>query len=324
MNAKLRVVYFGSGSFGVPSLARLVEEHQVTAVVTQPDRPAGRSQKPTPTPIAQWVASHHPGLLIFKPANVNDVSASTQIRSLPADAFVVIAFGQKLGQPLLADRFAINLHASRLPRWRGAAPINHAILAGDAETGNSVITVTEKMDAGDVLAQSTRAIDPGVTAGELHDQLAEDGPALVLDVLSRQAAKTLSPQPQDAALVTLAPKLSKTDGWVVFSQPAEMLRRRIHGLTPWPGVAVLFRGEPLKILHVRCMPAPGLGDSPSVARPVPGTIVDAGGGIVACGGGTTIRILDVQPAGGKTMPWSDFARGKRVQASETLVGGKAC
>jgi methionyl-tRNA formyltransferase len=236
----------------VPTLARLAAEHDVLAVVTQPDRPAGRSQQPTPTPVAQWIVGQRPGVEVLKPADVNDGAIVSRLRSLPADAFVVIAFGQKLGAALLSDRFAINLHASRLPRWRGAAPINHAILAGDAETGNSVIMVASKMDAGEILAQSRRPIDPAMTAGELHDLLSEDGPSLVLDVLARHAAGTLSPRSQDPALVTLAAKLSREDGWIDFAAPAETIRRRVHGLNPWPGVTVRFRDEPLRIHRVEC------------------------------------------------------------------------
>ena len=315
----MNLVFFGSGAFGVPTLERLSREHAVALIVTQPDRPAGRGKALTPTPVGAFAADRLAGVPIVKPQNVNDPEVVERIRGTPADAWVVIAFGQKLGRGLLADRFAINLHASLLPRWRGAAPINHAILAGDDITGNSVITLADRMDAGLVLGQSTRPIDPLVTAGELHDLLASDGPELVLRVLNQHASGTLQPVAQDESAVTLAGKLAKADGALEFCAPADEIRCRIHGLNPWPGVTALFRGQPLKLLRVRARD----GDSsPAHAVPWPvGVIVDGAAGRVSCGSGTTLELLEVQPAGGRAMAWADFARGQRVQSGERLEGG---
>ncbi len=308
------LVYFGSGAFGLPTLERLAARHRVRCIVTQPDRPAGRGGRLTPTPIGAWAAGHAPGVPLLKPERVNEPSVCAQVRAFEADAWVVIAFGQKLGRALLDGRFAINLHASLLPRWRGAAPINAAILAGDAETGNSVITLADRMDAGDILAQSRRPLDAALTAGELHDLLAADGPDLVESVLRAREAGTLSPRVQDETLVTLAPKLSKADGWVDLAQPAEACRRRIHGLTPWPGVTATLGGRSLRLLRVE----PADADPQQSAV---GTIVDPDRGTVACGGATALRLLTVQPAGGRDMPWSDFARGHRVERGAALVSG---
>src|SRR5258705_3491243 len=153
----MRLLFFGSGAFGLPTLERLAAQHQILAVITQPDRPAGRGGRSTPTPIGAWVAEHLPGTPTFKPPKINDPFIIQQIRAIGrpdasgADAWVVIAFGQKLPRALLDGVFAINLHASLLPRWRGAAPINAAILAGDTQTGNSVITLADRMDAGLIL-----------------------------------------------------------------------------------------------------------------------------------------------------------------------------
>lgn len=352
------LVFFGSGAFGLPTLHALAREHRVVGVVTQPDRPAGRGAKLTPTPIGEWAAANLPGVPLLRPESVNEPEVLAQVRALPAGSWVVIAFGQKLSPALLADRFAINLHASLLPRWRGAAPINRAMLAGDAETGNSVITLAEKMDAGLVLGQSRCAIDPGLTAGELHDALAADGPALVLDVLARHAAGTLRGHVQDESKVTLAKKLGKHDGVLDFAWNSEEIRRRVHGLNPWPGVTVQFRGQPLKVLRVREVEpqghrdtekgagrTPGKGDGLSPPSPVSlrlgdsvvspssphapapdsqqpgGTILDAARGLVACGAGTSLEVLELQPAGKKAMPWADFARGARVATGERFVGG---
>ncbi|MDF1870691.1 MAG: methionyl-tRNA formyltransferase, partial [Phycisphaerales bacterium] len=150
----MKIVFLGSGAFGVPTLERLAREHSITGIVTQPDRRVGRGKNTTPTPVGQWAAEHLPAVPIVKPENINTDEARETIRGWDADAWVVIAYGQYLGSKLIADRFAINLHGSRLPRWRGAAPINAAIVAGDTTTGNSVITIAKEMDAGFVLAQS--------------------------------------------------------------------------------------------------------------------------------------------------------------------------
>ncbi|TVQ60662.1 MAG: methionyl-tRNA formyltransferase [Phycisphaerales bacterium] len=308
----MRVLFLGSGAFGLPTLRAIADHHQLVGVVTQPDKPAGRSRKLTPTPIGVWAQEHTPGVSLEKPASVNEESVRDRLRAIEADAWVVIAFGQKLGKALLADRFAVNLHASRLPRWRGAAPIHAAVLAGDTETGNSVITLAERMDAGLILGQSRRPIEAHQTSGDLHDLLAEDGPELMLDVLARHEAGTLEPMTQDEARVTLAGKLSKGDGWADFAGEADGVRRRVQGLNPWPGVTVTFRGEPLKLHRVEVA-----GGGPET-RTRPGSFLDPALGLVTCGSGV-IRLIEVQPAGRKPMPYADFARGSRPEAGETLA-----
>lgn len=314
----MNIVFFGSGEFGVPTLARLAKEHSVLAVVTQPDRPAGRSRVDTPTPVGAWATANLPGVPLLKPVNVNEPAMLAQVRGYDSEAWVVIAFGQKLSPSLLADRFAINLHASLLPRWRGAAPINHAVLAGDKVTGNSVITLADRMDAGLVLGQTNREIRPLLTAGDLHDQLASDGPSLVLDVLARHASGSLAPVTQDESKVTLAGKLSRADGWVEFGDEAELCRQRIHGLTPWPGVAVTINGIELKVL--KC-----LAEEDQSGRPVyhngalPGELLDRSQGLIACGDATVLRLLEVQPAGKKPMSWHAFAMGHTVKAGDRVL-----
>lgn len=309
------LVFFGSGAFGLPTLQRLAHAHRVTAIVTQPDRKAGRGARLTPTPIGDWAAEHLPHVPLLKPGRVSDPESLEQVRAFPADAWVVIAYGQKLSPALLADRFAINLHASLLPRWRGAAPINWAILEGDSQTGNSVITLADRMDAGLVLGQSRRDIEPTHTTAELHDLLAADGPDLVERVLAQHASGTLTPTEQDETLVTHARKLSKQDAWVDFSAPAPACRNRIHGLNPWPGVVVDGAGEPLKILRAQATTLPAEEDS------VPGTLLDARQGLVRCAPGTALRLIEVQPSGKRAMPWADFARGRELRASDRLIGG---
>jgi methionyl-tRNA formyltransferase len=327
----LNLIFFGSGAFGLPTLRALAQSHTLRAIISQPDRPAGRGSQLTPTPIAEYAQQHLPNVPIIKPEDVNLPDITATIQSFNADAAVVIAFGQKLSPAVLPPEVpgpvpsrAINLHASLLPRWRGAAPINAAILAGDATTGNSVITIATRMDAGLILAQSHLAIDPLVTAGELHDQLSEQGPALILDVLARMHAGTLTGQAQDESLVTKARKLHKKDGFIDFAAGAEACRRKVHGLTPWPGVTVTFRGEPLKLLRVQVIAQPH--------QASPGTLIDAAAGLVACGGGIgnaptrpgdCLRLLEVQPSGGKKMAWAQFVNGRHPADGEVLGGGAA-
>lgn len=316
----MRIAFLGSGAFGLPTLQTLVARHHVVGVVTQPDRPAGRGKALTATPIGAWVGEHLAGVGVplLKPVNVNEHGVMDTVRGWDCDAWVIIAFGQKLSEPLIEGRFAINLHASLLPRWRGAAPINAAMLAGDAETGNSVITIAQRMDAGLVLGQSRRVLDPMLTAGELHDVLAADGPALVQRVLEQHEAGTLLPVVQDEALVTKARKLSRADAWIDFRKPAEEARRRVHGLTPWPGMMLTIAGHEVKALRV---------DSQSGGVPAgvqPGVMFDAARGLVACGGergGGVLRLVEVQPPGGKPMKWSDYVRGHTLSTGALVQAG---
>lgn len=313
----MRLVFFGSGAFGLPTLQALSRTHEIACIVTQPDRPAGRGGKLTATPIGAWASQHLPSTPLLKPEKVNTPEVVSQIRAVGANAWVVIAFGQKLGKSLLDGMFAINLHASLLPRWRGAAPINAAMLAGDEHTGNSVITLADRMDAGLILGQSHRPIDPRMTAGELHDALASDGPALVERVLQEHAAKSLRPAVQDESKVTLAAKLSKGDGAVNFARPAISIRQQIHALTPWPSVAVRLRapdqgGADLEFKLLR------VAEAVSSHPASPGALIDPAQGLVACGPGTALRLLEVQPAGKRAMGWSDFARGRQLAAGITL------
>ncbi|MAY73706.1 MAG: methionyl-tRNA formyltransferase, partial [Phycisphaerae bacterium] len=262
------------------------------------------------TPIASYAATDMADVPLHKPDRIK--AAVDEIRAIDADAWVVIAYGQKLPSDLLADRFAVNLHASRLPRWRGAAPINAAIVAGDRITGNSVIALADRMDAGVVYAQSERQIGPDQTAGGLHDLLAADGPAVIQDVLTDHEKGLLSPTDQDESLVTIAPKLSKADGWVDFADDAVVCAARINGLSPWPGVTASFRGEPLKLIRA-------IAEQAMPAAQEPGAVLDAAKGHIACRPGGVLRLIDVQPAGKRPMSWRDFANGRSVEAGEMIT-----
>lgn len=292
----MRIVYFGSGAFGLPTFDRLQHEHDLVAVVSQPARPAGRRKTLTPTPVAEHV--RRTDLTVLTPMDPNDPILIRELDALRADAYVVIAYGHKLGEALLRDRFAINLHASLLPKYRGAAPINWAMIHDERETGVSVITLAQRMDAGDVLAQRRTAIDPGETAGELHDRLAMLSPDAVLEVLEAYADNALRPMPQNELLACPAPKLTKADGTVRFDQPANFVRARVHGLTPWPGCTIRIDDHALKLLRVQSDDAP-------VEAP-PGSLF--GEGRIACAPGS-IRILSLQPPGGKAMTFDAYQRG---------------
>ncbi len=304
----MRIVFFGSGAFGLPTLERLVREHDVPLVITQPDRPAGRRRRLTPTPIAAFASEK--SLDLLKPADVNAPEVIRRVHDVHADAFVVIAFGQKLGEELIGEHFAVNLHGSLLPKYRGAAPIQRAMMAGERQTGVSVITLASRMDAGAVLGTSRTAIDPGETAGELHDRLALLGPDLVMDVLARHEAGALDPQPQDETRATRAPKLTKAEGTVTFDRPAPLVRAVIHGLTPWPGCTIEIDGRSLRLLRVKdeaddgqSLKGAAVGCTPGRT---PGAVAEDGR--VFCREGA-IRLLSVQPPGGKAMSFSAYVNG---------------
>ncbi len=309
----MRLIFLGSGAFGLPTLMVLHEEHEVVAVVTQPDKPAGRKRQLTATPIGQWAQEQ--GLTVLKFSNVNEDSVIQQIQALKPDAAVVIAFGQKLSESLIESlgQLAVNLHASLLPRYRGAAPINWAMIHGEAQTGVSVIGLAQKMDAGEVYASAATEIEPDETAGELHDRLAGLGPRVVLKVLHELDAETLSAFPQDESLATLAPKLSKADGTVDFSASAKTIRNRVHGLTPWPGVRVRVCGqspkapEALKLLRVSVV-------AKVISKEPAGTVL-ADGHVVA-GDGNVLRLDEIQPPGKKPMAFTDFLRGRSIQIGD--------
>lgn len=312
----MRLVFLGSGEFGLPTLAALHATHQIVGVVSQPPRPAGRQRKLTPTPIAQWALAQ--GLPLLEPEDVNQPDVLETIARWRAEASVVIAFGQKLAPALLdvLGQLTVNLHASLLPKYRGAAPINWALIQGETVTGVSVIGIAQRMDAGDIYAAAELTIDPLETAGELHDRLAQLGPAVMQRTLDDLAQGQLSPQAQDETQATRAPKLSRADSPLDLSLPVTALRQRIHGLTPWPGVtARLSRAghEPLelKLLRVRDHAFPAPADPPT-----PGLFVSPERLVVS---GGELELLEVQPPGKRPMPMTDFLRGHPIRRGDQLT-----
>ncbi len=327
----MRLIFLGSGEFGLPTFRYLRDHHEVVAVLSQPDRPAGRHRQAVSTPIAAWAQGA--GLTVLKSEGVNDPEVIEKVKAFNPDAGVVIAFGQKLGQQLIESMggLAINLHASLLPKYRGAAPINWAIINDEQETGLSVIGLSQRMDGGLIYGQAGTRIDSLETAGELHDRLAQMGPELVAKVLDDFRRGALQGQVQEESCVTKAPKLSKADGWVDFDADAQTVRSRVQGLTPWPGVRVRWvrgargseqEGDGTALILRRVAAEPDLscfiGLDSSETRPVPGTVAEDHRVVVRDG---WVRLLEVQVPGGRPMRIDEFVRGHRLKAGDRLVGG---
>jgi methionyl-tRNA formyltransferase len=308
-------VYLGSGEFGVPCLEALkASGHALALVVTQPANPAGRGRKPQPTPVAQWAAAQ--AVPFVETDNVNDPQMREKIAGCRPDVLVVIAFGQKIGRELVAmpAKGAINVHASLLPKYRGAAPINWAILHGETRTGVSIITLAEKIDAGDILAQCATHISPHETAGELHDRLAQLSAPLLLETLARIDAGTADYTKQNEAEVTFAPKLRKADGLLDFAEPAESLARKIRGFWPWPGASANFVSEHksgrVVLALAEILPATG---AESLAL---GTFDKE---LAVTCGQDRLKILRLKPAGSGLMNFKAFVNGWRVHPGDRLV-----
>jgi methionyl-tRNA formyltransferase len=296
----MRILFAGSGEFGLPTLRTILErrEHEVALVISQPDRPAGRGRHLTPTPISKLALEQN--LPLLRTANINS-------EILPdADLMVVIAFGQKIA-PHQVDHCrlgSINLHGSRLPQFRGAAPINAAIIAGETVAGNSVIRLAEKMDAGAILAQSMAPIGELETAGELHDRLAINGAGLMLDAMHQLERGQAVERPQDESRASKAPKMSRESARIDWSGTAPRIADQIRGMYPWPGCHVRLLdssgAQRARLTLVRARPVP------TRAGASPGTILpDA---TISTGNGA-VEIVEVQPEGKRPMPLEAFRNG---------------
>ncbi len=318
----MRMVFLGAGEFGLPTLAWLCTEHEVVGVVSQPDKPAGRKRVLTPTAIAQFALERR--LPLLRVENINTAEGIEQLKAMRAEASVVIAFGQKLSPGVIeaGGGLVVNLHASLLPKYRGAAPINWAMIEGEKETGVSVIGLAQRMDAGLVYAQVRAAIDPLETAGELHDRLARMGPGAIGSVLRDYQQGALHGVAQDESLASKAPKLSKADGWVDWGLPAEQVVARIHGLTPWPGVRVNWvRGDGGAVQELILRRAKVM-EGVSAGQVEPGGVLE--GGCVATGAGPeagVVRLLEVQKPGGRVLGMDEFLRGHEFCEGDRLERG---
>ncbi|TJZ86610.1 methionyl-tRNA formyltransferase [Paracoccus hibiscisoli] len=289
----MRVIFMGTPDFSVPALQALAARHEVVAVYSQPPRAAGRGQKPRPSAVQQ--AAEALGLPVRTPARLRDAADQADFAALQADVAVVVAYGLILPQPVLdAPRLGcLNIHASILPRWRGAAPIHRAILAGDSETGVAIMQMEAGLDTGPVLALERTPVGPDETTGALHDRLSTMGAALITDVLDRLP---LSAVPQPEAGVTYAAKIDKAEARIDWTQPAEQIDRQIRGLSPFPGAWCMVGDERVKLLS----------STLAQGSDTPGTVLPDF--TVACGTGA-VRITLAQRAGKRPMTPDDLLRG---------------
>ncbi len=316
----MNILFLGSGAFGIPSLNALaLSAHKILHILSQPDRPAGRGKHLTPTPVSQWALDRN--LPLTRTENANAPGMLSLIRTLNPDAIVVIAFGQKLSNDFLAltKTPPINLHSSLLPKYRGAAPINWAVINNDPIAGVCVIEVPPTMDAGDILASTSTPIDPTQTAGELHDRLALLGSPLLPKVLDDLANNTVHRAAQDPTLVTKARKLSREIAWADFTQPSLAVSARIRGLSPWPGVKIELlpkkadeKHKPVIATIVKCRAT-----NNTTTNPPAGCGLILPDRTIACGIGS-LEILTIQPEGKKPMDLQSFANGYHLTPGARL------
>jgi methionyl-tRNA formyltransferase len=308
----LRIVFMGTPQFAVPVLEALVKaKHEVRLVVTQPDRPKGRSGKPLPPPVKALAEAL--SLPVFQPEKVRRPEAIEEIRKADPDATVVAAFGQILPKALLdIPRLGnFNVHASLLPKYRGAAPINWAIVNGEAETGVTIMLMDEGMDTGAMLATAGEPILPEDTAGTLTAKLSRVGAELIVKALAEFEAGLLTPVSQDNSRATYAPILKKGMGKIDWAKPAAGIERTVRGLAPWPGAFTSLSGKMLHVWRARVAPA----KDPSPA----GTVISAGkDGIAVATGEAALVIEELQPEGGRRMKASEYLAGHKIAPGEIL------
>ncbi len=312
----MRIVYLGSGRFGVECLNVLSRsDHGIRFVVTQPPQQAGRGRKPRPTPVACWADEH--SIPFIETNNINTPETIERIAGYEPDLIVVIAFGQKIGSELtnLPPKGAINVHASLLPKYRGAAPINWAIINGETTTGISIIALAEKMDAGQILSQAQTDIRADETAGQLHDRLAEIAAPLLLKTVAQIADGTAVYAEQDHAGATLAPKLAKTDGFLDFAEPADVLARKIRGFWPWPGASATYVSKKAdKSVRVTIAMAESIKTSNPAGLPT-GTL-DENLNVIC--GENALKIMRIKPSGSALMDFKDFTNGRQTQPGDSF------
>lgn len=297
-----RIVFMGTPEFALPALTKLAEAFRVVGVVTQPDRPAGRGRVLTPPPVK--VLAGELGIPVVQPERLREPEAFTLLQQWEPDLIVVAAYGQILRQDVLdlPPLGCINVHASLLPRWRGASPVQAAILNGDAETGVTIMKMDAGLDSGPLLSRRAIEIFPEENAGPLGDRLARLGAELLVETLPGYLAGEILPAPQDERLVTRAPMLKKEDGQLDFTQPAVSVWRRVRAFNPWPGAFTFWNGQALKVLSAEVVDAPG-------AAPQKRDILGGRPAIGAVDGWLVLN--EVQAAGKKPVAGEVFLRGAR-------------
>ncbi len=299
-----KIVFMGTPDFSVPGLQKLIQTQTVVGVVTQPDKPAGRGQQLRPSPVK--VVAEAAGIPVYQPKSLRSEEAVAPLRAWQPDVIVVAAFGQIL-RPHVLDlppHGCVNVHASLLPRWRGASPIQHALMAGDAETGICLMRMDPGLDTGPVYVCQSTTITAEDTAATLHDRLAEMGATLLAERLDDILHGRLVPTPQDDAQTTYAPMIKKEDGRIQWTQPAAVIDRHIRAMTPWPGAFTTWQGQALKILAAR--------PSAHHLTGAPGQVFPSRDGqtaVVATGSGS-LHLQTVQLSGKRALDAAEFLRGR--------------
>jgi methionyl-tRNA formyltransferase len=307
----MRLIFLGTPAFAVPTLEAIVQAgHQVAAVLTQPDRPRGRGQNAAASPVKQ--AALKLGLTVYQPERVRRPEAVEYLRGMACDAMVVVGYGQIIPPVAidLAPLGIINVHASLLPKYRGAAPIQWAIVRGETRTGVTTMRIDAGLDTGDMLLKAETAIGPEENAVELGRRLAVMGADLLVETLEGLRAGRIVPEKQDGAQATLAPLLKKEDGAIDWSEPAQAIHNRVRGMQPWPGAQTGFRGAPLHVWKTKC------GGGAPGAKP-PGRLLSQKPLVAACGDGS-LELLEVQLEGRKRISAADFANGQRLTDNDIL------
>ena len=306
------LIFLGTPSFAVPTLEALVSAgHRVLAVFTQPDRPKGRGGDLSASPVKE--AARRLGLTVHQPERIRRAEIVEQLRALKSEAMVIVGYGQIIPQSIIdiPARGIINVHASLLPKYRGAAPIQWAIANGEARSGVTTMQIDAGLDTGNMLLKWDTEIGPEETALELGPRLARAGADLLVETLKRLAEGTITPQPQDNSEATLAPILKKEDGQIDWSWPALKVFNRIRGFLPWPGAYSFFRGQMFHLWRARV--------SGEAASGQPGQLVAEKKRLfIVCGEGTALEPLEVQMEGRKRMPVESFLNGQRLNDNETL------
>lgn len=310
----MRILFMGTPDFAVPSLRALVEAgHTVCGAFTQPDKPKNRGMKLLPTPVKEFCLAHD--IPVFQPAKLRDGTALAQIRELAPELIVVAAYGRILPDDILEypAKGCINVHSSLLPRYRGAAPINWAILNGDRESGVTIMHMATELDAGDIISQAATPIDPDETVEALHDRLAELGARLLVDTVTQIAAGTATRTPQDPEKVTFAPMLSRELSPMDWTKPARALHDQVRGLIPWPAAVAELSGVRCKVYATKV-------DGQTTSKE-PGTVVQADkkGLKIACGDGSVLEICELQPDGKKRMAASAFLLGRPIPEGSSVL-----
>ncbi len=305
----MRTIFIGTPEFAVPSLEALARRHDVRLVVTQPDRPAGRGRKLQAPPVKRCAAAL--GLPVLQPERIREPAAFEALAACGADVFAVVGYGQMIPKPIrqLPRHGCVNVHSSLLPKYRGAAPVNWALIRGERATGITTMRISRRMDAGDILLRQRVTIGPQERASHLGKRLAPLGAELLLETFDRLESGTLRPTPQAHNAATFAPMLRREDGLVDWSSPAGSIYNRLRGLHPWPGIYTFFRGKRLRIWDA----APEENGSLHAAQVVP----RPDGVAVGCGMGLLV-MREVQLEGRKRVPAADFARGYRLGPDEFL------